>query len=298
MIFNSSNQARLNTALGRLQPRTQKRFWIGLLFLPVLVSSPLFAVRWSEYAMTFHPEPYSPSRAWELPKGGEEVSFLNRDQLRLHGWFVNSQSQPALATVIFFHGNAGNISNVGWVGERLAAHGFNALLFDYRGYGKSEGEITDERDIYADADAAYKYVVDQRGIAPERVILYGHSLGTTAAVDLASRERCGAIILESGLSSASDMASIMLPWIPKWLHALGKNRFESAKKLASVYCPVLVTHGEPDNVVPTEQGRALFSAAHEPKKLMIFPGAGHVVSSYGGDKYFSELAKFIQNSLK
>jgi fermentation-respiration switch protein FrsA (DUF1100 family) len=203
-----------------------------------------------------------------------------------------------LATVIFFHGNAGNISNVGWVGESLAAHGFDVLLFDYRGYGRSEGAITDERDMYADADAAYKYVVDQRGIASERVILYGHSLGTTAVVDLASRERCSAIILESGLSSASDMASTMLPWVPGWLHALGKNRFESARKLARVYCPVLVTHGEPDNVVPTQQGRALFSAAREPKKLMIFPGADHGVSSYGGDKYFGEVAKFILDSLK
>jgi len=226
------------------------------------------------------------------------VSFLNQQQLRLHGWFINSQSQPASATVIYFHGNAGNISNVGWVGESLAARGFDVLLVDYRGYGRSEGEITDERDIYADAEAAYNYVVDQRRISPERVILYGHSLGTTAVVDLASRRKCRAIILESGLSSASDMATIRLPWVPAWLHALGKNRFESARKLARVYCPVLVTHGEPDNIVPTEQGRALFSAAREPKRLMIFPGADHSVSGYGGEKYFSEIAKFIQDSLE
>jgi fermentation-respiration switch protein FrsA (DUF1100 family) len=186
----------------------------------------------------------------------------------------------------------------GWLGAKLASLGFDVLLFDYRGYGKSEGQIMDEQEMYADADAAYEYVVNERRVSPEQVILYGHSLGTTAAVDLASRRRCSAVILESGLSSASDMASSILPWVPRWLHALGKNRFESASKLAKVYSPVLVTHGEPDAVVPTEQGRALFSSAREPKRLMIFPGAGHDVSGFVGDRYFSEIARFIQDALE
>jgi pimeloyl-ACP methyl ester carboxylesterase len=248
-----------------------------LLLLPVLGSSFLYAVRWCEFAVIFHPDPYSPGQAWKLPRDGQDVYFLNSDRQRLHGWFISSQSQPPTTTVIYFHGNAGNISNVGWVGESLAARGFDVLLFDYRGYGRSEGEMRDERDLYADADAAYDYVVNQRGVSAEQVVLYGHSLGTAAAVDLASRSRCGAVILESGLSSAKDMASVMLPWLSQVLHAAGKNRFESARKLNRIHCPVLVMHGEPDGVVPTEQGRALFAAANEPKRLVIAPGAGHVV---------------------
>jgi fermentation-respiration switch protein FrsA (DUF1100 family) len=271
---------------------------MALLSLPVLMSSLLYAVHRAEQALSFDPEPYSQGQAWNVPKGGEEVSFYSQDRLLLHGWFINSRPQPALATVVYFHGKSGNISGSGWLGERLAEYGFDVLLFDYRGYGKSEGEIRDERDMYADADAAYEYLINERGVTPERLILYGHSLGTTAAVDLASRRKCSAIILESGLSSASDMASVMLPWAPRWLLALGKNRFESASKLAKVYCPVLITHGEPDGIVPTEQGRMLFSAARDPKKLIVIPGAEHNVSGYGGDEYFSKIANFVRESLE
>lgn len=286
---------------GKIKTRTRsgaKALWIALLLPPLFICSFLYALRSWEYASTFQPERSSSDKIWVLPKGGEEVSFLNQNQQRLSGWFVHSESKPALATVIFFHGQAGNIANVESLGERLASLGFDALLFDYRGYGRSEGEMTNERDMYADADAAYDYVVSERGTPPERVMLYGHSLGTAAAVDLASRRRCGAIILESGISSASDMASVRLPWLPKWFYPLGRNRFESARKLATVACPVLVAHGEPDNVVPTEEGRALYSAAREPKKLIIVPGAGHVVFSYAGEEYFSELIRFVKDSLQ
>jgi pimeloyl-ACP methyl ester carboxylesterase len=296
MILRNSKKVQTEIRLTRSWVRATRRFWAALLFPPVLITSFLYAVRWCENRLTFDPEPFIPGQAWELPKGGEEVAFFNEQRLRLRGWFINSQSQPALATVIYFHGKSGNVSGSGWLGENLAALGFNVLLFDYRGYGKSEGEITVEQDLYADAEAAYRYVVDERGIPPERLILYGHSLGTTAAADLASRRRCSAVILESGFSSMREMASAMLPWTPTWLHSLGQNSFESAKKLAEVHCPVLITHGDPDDIVPTEQGRALFSAAREPKRLMIIPGAGHNVSGYGGDIYFGELAKFIRDS--
>jgi fermentation-respiration switch protein FrsA (DUF1100 family) len=142
----------------------------------------------------------------------------------------------------------------------------------------------------------YKYIVNERLVSADRVVLYGHSLGSAAVADLASRTKCAAVILESGLSSASAMASTMLPWLPTWLHSLGRNRFESAKKLANVRCPTLVVHGDPDGVVPTEQGRALFEAANEPKRLIIAPGAGHVVFSFEGEKYFDEIARFLLES--
>ena len=175
----------------------------------------------------------------------------------------------------------------------LAARGFNALLFDYRGYGRSEGNLEDEQGLYADADAAYEYVVRERNAPTRAIVLYGQSLGTAAVADLAARRECAAIILESGLSSGSDMASAALPWLPRSLHFLARNRFDSAHKLSQVHCAVLVTHGEPDPTIPTEQGRALFAAANEPKKLVIFPGADHNVFGSVGDKYLDMIAKFI-----
>jgi fermentation-respiration switch protein FrsA (DUF1100 family) len=249
-----------------------------------------------ELAATFSPTQYSSDAEWNLPTGAEEVFFQNAEGIKLHGWFVRPKTKP-LATVLFFHGKGGNISDLGWLGESLAARGFDVLLFDYRGYGKSEGSIATEQDLYSDATAAYDYLVSQRGASPEKLVLYGHSLGTAAVADLASRNKCGAIILESGLSSASAMASSIVPWLPRWLHGLARNRFDSAKKLATVHCPSLIVHGDPDNIVPTEQGRTLYDAANEPKQLKVIPGAGHVVFRFGGTTYLDELAAFIQRSI-
>ncbi|HXG64851.1 MAG TPA: alpha/beta hydrolase [Blastocatellia bacterium] len=271
---------------------------IFLLCVPVLGATGFFGLRWFETAVTYHPTRYQPGEVWRLPAGGEDVWFRARTGERLHGWFVRARKQPATATVLYLHGNGGNITNVAWIGESLAARGLDVLLFDYRGYGRSEGEITDEWGLYADADAAYDYLMNERGVKADRLALYGQSLGTTAAVDVASRKRCAALILESGLSSASDMAKMMLPWLPQWLHGLGRNRFESARKLASITCPVLVTHGTHDGVIPVEQGRALYEAAREPKRLIVIEGAGHEVAGFAGSGYIDSVVDFIRDSTR
>lgn len=270
-----------------------------LIILLLLVCVILYiAMRRFERAVVFHPEKYPAGGDWRLPLGAEDAWFQTADGIRLHGWLVNSRTKPATATVIYFHGNGGNISNVGWIGEQFAARGFDCLLVDYRGYGKSDGRVTDERGVYRDADAAYDFLVKECGVNPTRLVLYGQSLGTTAAVDLAARKKCGALILESGLSSAADMTANILPWLPRWLYVLGQNRFESARKLSQVHCPVLITHGEPDLTIPTAQGRTLYAAANEPKRLLIFPGAGHNVAGTLGEDYIEKLAEFIRGEVK
>lgn len=268
---------------------------IALLAVVLLMSAVFFfGLRWIEWNVTFHPSRFS---ARSVPPGAKDVWFSTADGIRLNGWYFESARTPSRATLIYFHGNSGNISDVDWIGESLAARGFNVLLFDYRGYGRSEGEVEDERSIYADGDAAYHYIVS-RGVRPERLVLYGQSLGTTVVADLAARQKCGAVIIESGLSSADDMGTAALPWLPRFLHVLGKNRFESARKLSRVHCPVLITHGNPDPIIPTEEGRRLFAAANEPKRLMIFPGAGHNVFGSQGDRYMHLLTDFITAAIK
>lgn len=255
-----------------------------------------FGARRFERAVVFHPERYTQGATWNIPQGGEDVWFAVRSGERLHGWYVSARGvEPERApTIIYFHGNGGNINVVGWLGEALPARGFNVLLFDYRGYGRSEGSARDERGIYEDADAAYDFVTRERGAKPEQVVLYGHSLGTAAAVDLAARKPCGALILESGLSSASDMASMILPWVPAWIHRYGQNHFESAKKLERIDAPVFVVHGALDQTIPVEQGYKLYSAAREPKRLLILPEAGHNdIISKGGPGYMDALADFV-----
>jgi fermentation-respiration switch protein FrsA (DUF1100 family) len=272
----------------------QIAYLVALLFFSMIV---LTALRKFESAATFHPVRYSPDSPWAPPEGAEDVWLMTSDNVRLHGWFIRSNTQPSAATVIYFHGNGGNISNVAWVGGNLAARGFDVLLFDYRGYGRSDGEVDGERELNLDGDAAYDYIANRRGVRPEKLVLFGQSLGTTVAVDLASRKPCGALILESGLSSAADMAAQVLPWIARPLFALGKNRFVSTRKLAQVKSPVLIAHGEPDPVIPTEQGRKLYAAANEPKKLLIYPGAGHNVHGLMGQEYLDEVSSFIDDAI-
>lgn len=266
-----------------------------------LVFSGLFlfmALRWFEHAVTFHPLRYDDRTGWKQPPGAQDVWLTTSDHVRLHGWLFEAKNRPALATIIHFHGNGGNISSVGWVGERLSRRGFDVLLLDYRGYGRSEGDVDGERGLYADADAGYEYVTKTRGVRPSNVVLYGQSLGTAVAVDLASRQEAAALILESGFSSSSDLAATVLPILPRRLHFLVKNRFESARKLSSVRCPVLIAHGDPDLTIPTEHGRLLFKAANEPKELLIYPGAGHNVFGSLGDGYLDRVADFLRTAIK
>ena len=247
--------------------------------------------------MTFRPARMSAQERKSPPEGAEIVWFNSADGTRLNGWFFESELTPATATIIFFHGNGGNITNVGWMGQRFANHGFNVLLFDYRGYGASEGVAADESGLYADGDAAVAFAVNNKGVLPEQIILYGHSLGTTVAADVASRGNFGGVVLESGLSSASSVASSALPWLPTWLHFLGRNRFESARKLTAVRSPVLIAHGDPDRTIPTAEAHLLFAAANEPKKLLIVPGAGHVVFGAAGEQYLNQIEQFMREAL-
>ena len=130
------------------------------------------------------------------------------------------------------------------------------------------------------------------------IVLYGQSLGTAVATDVATRRKVGALVLESGFSSASSVATGALPWLPRGLHSLAQNRFDSAEKLKRVSVPVLVSHGDPDPVIPLDEGRALFAAANQPKAFLILPGAGHNVFGSAGEAYLDQLTAFMRDALE
>lgn len=275
-------------------------FLISILVIAVIaLPAGFYMLRRFERSATFHPERAAIDGLWRVPLGAEEVWFKTSDGVKLYGWLFHSQAKPASASVIYFHGNGGNLSYCEWVGAQLAARGLDVLIFDYRGYGRSEGEPTGERELYADADAAYDFLTKERGVASRSVVLYGQSLGTAAAIDLASRRECGALVAESGLSSASDMAGAIMPWLPRFVRGLTKNKLDSVSKIARVSCPVLVVHGGRDELIPVEQGKRLFDAAREPKQLKIIERAGHNdLSAVGGASYFDSLADFVRASVK
>ena len=257
----------------------------------------VYGLRTLESMMTFRPARLSTAERNLTPEGAETVWFNSADGTRLNGYFFKSQSKPEVATILFFHGNGGNITDVSWLGQRFAKHGFNVLLFDYRGYGASDGVASSESGLYADGDAAVAFLVNEKKVRPEQIILYGHSLGTAVAADVASRARFGAVVLESGFSSASSLATTALPWLPRQLHFLGKNRFESARKLTKVKSPILIAHGDPDHTIPTSEAQLLFASANEPRKLLIVPGAGHVVFGNAGEKYLLQVEQFMREAI-
>lgn len=255
----------------------------------------VYGLRTLESMMTFHPERLSAEMS--TPEGAETVWFNSADGTRLNGFYFESKSKPEVASIIFFHGNGGNITNVSWLGQRFAKHGFNVLLFDYRGYGASDGVAAGESGLYADGDAAVAFIVNEKKVQPEQIVLYGHSLGTAVAADVASRGQFGAVVLESGFSSASSVAATALPWLPRSLHFLGKNRFESAHKLARVKSPILIAHGDPDQTIPTSEAHLLFASANEPRKLLIVPGAGHVPFGSAGEQYLNQVEQFMREAI-
>lgn len=267
------------------------------IYLPIIAAICFFTLRRVEHFLTHHPVRYLPGAEWTPPPNGEDVWINVTGSKRIHGWFLKSKIQPPLATILHSHGNGGNITNTAWYGGKLAQDGFDVLVFDYRGYGRSDGEVTDEWALNADGEAAYNYLVNQRSVKPEKLVLYGMSLGTTVAIDVASRKPAGALIVESGLSSADEMGQHSLPFLPSWLRRLAKNQFESSRKIPNVHCPVLVVHGTDDQTIPVAQGRKLFAAANNPKRQLMIEGGSHNLAGPGGDAYRNQINGFIRDAL-
>lgn len=197
------------------------------------------------------------------------VNIATADGETLHGWWV--PAPDAKGTVLFFHGNAGNIShriNYLKMFERL---GYNTLLFDYRGYGQSSGTPS-ESGTYLDAQAAWRYLTETQGIAAERIVLFGESLGGAVAAWLAAREKPGLLVLASTFTSVPDMAAEIYPFLPvRWIARFQYNTLES---LQAVTCPVFIAHSPDDDIVPFAQSQQLLEAAPEPKEFLFLHG-GH-----------------------
>jgi fermentation-respiration switch protein FrsA (DUF1100 family) len=239
---------------------------------------------------------YFPSRPLEVTPADfglafEEVHLAAEDGVKIHAWLLPRPS-PRF-TILFAHGNAGNISHrldrARLLGRRLSAEVF---LFDYRGYGRSEGR-PDEQGTYRDARAAYRYLTETRRVGPDRLVLFGESLGSAVVLQLALEGAARALVLESPFTSIRDMARLVLPWLP--LSPLLRTRYDNLAKVGSLKVPLLVLHGDRDEVVPFAQGRRVFEAAREPKRFHRIVGAGHNDTYLtGGKEYWDVLDEFLR----
>jgi uncharacterized protein len=202
--------------------------------------------------------------------GFADVTFESDDGERLHGWWVPAAAEP-LAHVLFLHGNAGNVGDRVPHLELLAGAGLDVLAFDYRGYGRSSGRASEEG-TYRDARAARTALLERPGVDPERVFYLGESLGAAVAIELAGEHPPAGLILQSPFTSIRDMARLHYPFIPR---ALVPDAYPSLPRIAALDVPLLVLHGDRDEIVPSLHGEALCEAARSPKRLEILAGVGH-----------------------
>ena len=222
----------------------------------------------------------------------EPVEIITEDGIKLNAWYLPVREPRG--TVLFFHGNAGNISH------RLdSLKVFNelnlaTLIFDYRGYGRSEGAVS-ERGIYLDAEAVWRHLTEERGIPAAEIVLFGRSLGAAVAASVASRHTAGALIIESGFVSVPDMAAKIYPWLPaRWLARIG---FPTGDYLRTTTCPVLVVHSRDDEIIPFDQGLRLFEVASEPKQFLELRGGHNDGFLVSGRRYLDGLDAFVAASL-
>ncbi|MFB6276887.1 MAG: alpha/beta hydrolase [Halothece sp.] len=215
----------------------------------------------------------------------------------IHGWWIPSPA-PDAPVILYLHGNGGNVgANLPRV-ERYYAIGFSVFLFDYRGYGLSEGRFPSESRMYEDAETAWHYLVDQREIPPEQLYVFGHSLGGAIALELATRQpQIPGLVIEGSFTSMIDMARDRgsYSWLPiNWLLT---QRFNSLKKIRYLNIPILLIHGTDDPIVPAEMSRELYQAAPRRKELWLVENAGHNdVASVAGEAYEKRIWRFLQES--
>ena len=220
----------------------------------------------------------------------ESVTLTTTDNESLHGWFIPAASS-AKATILFFHGNAGNISHRMYYLLTFYRLGYNTFIFDYRGYGKSSGSPS-EAGTYQDAVAAWQYLIEEKAIRPTDIVLFGESLGGAVAAWLAAQHEPRALVLASTFTSVPDLAAKLYPFLP--VRLLSRFQYSTIDYLQSINCPVLIAHSPQDEIVPFSHGQALFEAASEPKQFIKLQGGHNVGFIYTRKEWALAMDEFIQ----
>lgn len=218
----------------------------------------------------------------------ENVDFLTYDGIRLFGWFIPAQATGPV--ILFCHGNAGNISHRLDSIRIFHRIGVNVFIFDYRGYGQSEGKPT-EKGTYMDAEAAWDYLTRIRRIPPEEIILFGRSLGGAIAAWLAHKHQARALIVESAFLSIQEVAAEMFPFLPVKKFSL--IRYNTRDYIRQASCPVMIIHSREDELIPFRHGGELFRIAKEPKTFLEIKGRHNDGYLSSGRLYESNLKRFI-----
>jgi len=239
---------------------------------------------------------YHPSRTLLPPQTFtplkyERVDLLTPDHVKLAGWVMRSHLGDSTGTwVLYFHGNTGNIADCADRYQELQLLGVNVFAGDYRGYGESEGR-PDEAGLYVDAACMFDYLTSVLRVPPHKIVLYGYSLGSGVAIELARRCDASALIVEGAFTSVPDRGQELYGLLP--VRLLARNRFDSIGKIGSLRLPKLIIHAVDDTIVPFAHGKALFQRAAEPKDLLVLQG-GHVDGIFvDSDTYLAGVMQFL-----
>jgi fermentation-respiration switch protein FrsA (DUF1100 family) len=269
--------------------------WAGVACATIAV-----AVVFFEESLIFFPSRY-PTGFWDTEqlerRSGHSIDdhyFETDDGHRLHAWWCRPSGDDDPSgdmLLLWFHGNAGNLSDRADLMLQLARIPAQVFIVDYRGYGRSEGK-PNEQGLYRDATASWRYLVDEKAFEPKRIILFGVSLGAAVAVDLATRVDPAGLIVESAFTSVPDMAAHHYRIVPG---VLIRTRMDSLSKIAMVRAPKLHIHSRSDEIAPFALGHRLFEAAPGPKRLFELEGAGHNETYLvGGAAYFDAMRSFVR----
>jgi uncharacterized protein len=216
----------------------------------------------------------------------------------LHGWWMSAA--PEAPVMFYLHGNGGNIGAYASQAARLRTLGYSVLIFDYRGYGQSLGPFPSEACVYEDAECAWTWLTDEKGIAPRRICIYGHSLGGAVAIELARHHpEAAALIVESSFTSAFEMSKALVLFRIFPMRALLRHHFDSLSKLRALRMPVLFLHGTRDLTVPYRMSHELHAAAPDPKHLVIIPKASHMNCGETAPEVYREtVTAFVDRALR
>jgi len=268
---------------------------IYLLLIPIIALGFIAWLYWNEPRIVYHPDSKIEQTPDQFGLPYQNVNLVASDGVNLNGWFVpgedlSEEGHGVKLTVLFFHGNAGNISHRI---EKLAIFrglGVNTFIIDYRGFGRSQGE-PNEAGTYRDAQAAHEYLTQQRKLSAKSIVLYGESLGGAIASDLASKQPVGGLILEETFTSTADVGQQMFPFVPvRWLV---RNKYETIHKLPGIHAPLLIFHSREDTLIRFDHGERLFAAANEPKQFVELHGGHNDAFSVSALAYRSALSKFF-----
>lgn len=260
-------------------------------FIPYLVAAVALygVVRWFEWSQIFHPLKKMEGDPGMVGLDYDEVVFNAEDGCRLFGWWI--PNEEAVGSVVYCHGNAGNISTRLDVYRGLHDLGLNVFVFDYRGYGISGG-IPGEKGLYRDARAAYEVVRARHEDADEPpIMIYGASLGGAVAIHLASEKYCRGLVVEGGFLSAVDVGERWFPWLP--IRLIARQRFDTSKIISTISTPKLFAHSQHDRVIPPDLGNNLFTAASAPKKFVSLNGEHGEAGWRDTPHFYTELRQFV-----